>query len=186
MAEMQRTALDPEQPGSRVIEKTCAAYVFVGVVLAFAIPESLYQRSELVRLFCNWMALRLHVIDELALISQFPGTTRVVLAVLWVLVLPGALFIWLTPGSIPWREDALRRVGIMRLAALGVIASSVIIPAVMQIRPDDLDSHSAIMAITRLVSSSRLALGFFGGIYCGVTAVLLACVPRLLNPKYFW
>jgi hypothetical protein len=179
-------APDVQRHGFGVLEKTFAAYVGASVLLAFAIPESLYQRSESVRLWCDWMALRLHFIDELARISAFPGTTLVVLSVLWALVVPLALFIWLMPGAIRWREDQLRKVGIMRLAALAVIASLLVVPAVLQITPDDLESHSSLMAIIRLVSVSRFALGLVGGIYCGVTAILLACVPRLLNPKYFW
>jgi hypothetical protein len=167
-------------------EKIVGAFVVLAVALALATPEDLYANSAAVRGFADWMANRIGAIHEFATVSDFPGTTRVVLAVLWALVVPLAVLLWLTPGSVRWNTDALRRAGLARLAALAVIAGAVIVPMVMHIAPVDLDKHGSIHAITRLVSSSRLALGTIGGLYCGATAFLLALVPRLLNPKYFW
>jgi hypothetical protein len=167
-------------------EKAAGAFVAFAVLLALAVPEDLYERSDALRAFVDWMALRIRSIDEFAGVSDFPGTTRVVLTLLWVCVPPLAAFIWLVPGMIRWNEEALRRVGVMRLAALGVITGAVILPMVIQISPEDLQGRASIDVITRLVSSSRIALGLVGGLYCAATAFVLAFVPRLLNPKYFW
>jgi hypothetical protein len=167
-------------------EKAGGAFIALAVLLALIVPEDLYERSEALRAFVNWMAVRIPAVDEFAGVSDFPGATRVVVAVLWACVLPLAAFIWLVPGMIRWKEEALRRIGLMRLAALGVIAGAVIVPMAIHISPADLEGYSSTDIVTRLVSSSRIGLGIVGGLYCAATAFMLACVPRLLNPRYFW
>jgi hypothetical protein len=154
-----------------------ALFTLVAVALSLATPENLYEQSSAVRAFVDWMATGIRTIDEFAGVSRFPGTTRVVLALLWALVPLVVAFIWIMP--IRW--DYPPRMGLMRLMELCVVAGIVFLPLTMQITPADLEGSGRVDAVIRLVSSSRMALGILGGLYCGVTAWLLAYVPRLLS-----
>lgn len=169
------------------VEKVWLAFIAFAVVLTFVMPEDLYDRSAAVSSFVDWMARYISSVNEFAAASKFPGTTRVVLPVLWALVPPVAIFMWAYPGLIRWNEAGLRRAGILRLAVLAlVVAFAVVLPNIVTITAYTMESSMAVDRLLRLVISSRLVFGVVSGAYCALTAFLLACVPRLLDPRFFF
>src|SRR4051812_18527637 len=79
------------------------SFLVFSVLLAYAIPDGLYSSSASGKAFADLVAGFFGSIGQFASVSDFPGTTRIVLAVLAVLVPPLALLQWWIPGYVTWQ-----------------------------------------------------------------------------------
>lgn len=168
---------------NHLAEKLSLAFVGVAVLLAMLVPENTYEQHEALRAFVDSVALYFNVINEFSAASSFPGATRVVLVLMWSLVVPMALLLRLYPGVLRWREEDLRRLGILGrlvwfifLAAFGGILPNVV----------TVEGGGRAEAWIRVGAGSRLALGIMAGTYCAAVAFVLAWVPLLLDPRFYF
>jgi hypothetical protein len=156
-------------------------FIAFAVLLALAIPDDLYSRSGLVKYYADLVATCLDSINEFATHSRFPGTTRVVLAILW-LCLPILTWIqWRYSGFLP-NAERLGSSRIYLVAMIGmVIAIFPIFPMILEITPERLHEGTSMDIVLRLATSSRLAFGFVAGAYCVMAAWFLACLPMMVK-----
>jgi hypothetical protein len=157
------------------------SFLVFSVLLAFAIPDNLYSRSGPIRAFADFIGGFFGSIGQFASVSDFPGTTRVVLAVLCVLVPPLALLQWWMPGFMTWRppENASRM--LLFGFAFFILALTLLLPVVLEIHPEELEQRLFTSYATRAMSHSRFWLGFLAGAYAVCSAWLWALLPRVVR-----
>jgi len=170
------------EPAPRTLGPEILGLAFVGVAMLTALltPEDAYERYEWLRAFADGVARHFNVINEMAAASHFPGATRVVLALLWTLTVPAAVFIWWHPGMLGRDGEALRRMRIVgRLPWVGLLA------LLVGILPNSytLDGSTDFSVFMQFVGASRLALGSIAGVYCALVAFVLSIVARVIDPR---
>ena len=157
------------------------SFLAFSVLLAYAVPDSLYARSASLKALADFMGSFLGAIEQFASVSDFPGTTRIVLAVLAVLVPPLALLQWRVPGYMTWQPPP----GVSRFIFFGlaffILAITLLLPVVLRIDPAELDQRLLTSYATRAMSHSRFWLGFLAGAYAVCSAWLWALLPRLVR-----
>jgi hypothetical protein len=160
------------------------SFLAFSVLLAFAIPDNLYSHSGPTRAFADFIAGLFGSIGQFASVSDFPGTTRVVLAVLCVLVPPLALLQWWMPGFMTWRP----RPNVSRMVLFGlaffILAITLLLPVVLEVHPEELQQRLFTSYATRAMSHSRFWLGFLAGAYAVCSAWLWALLPRLVRATF--
>jgi len=131
--------------------------------------------------FADFIAGFFGSIGQIASVSDFPGTTRVVLAVLTVLVPPLAFLQWRVPGYMTWQPPP----GVSRFILFGlaffILAITLLLPVVLRVDPAELDQRMFTSYATRAMSHSRFWLGFLAGAYAVCSAWLWALLPRLVR-----
>ena len=171
---------------TRRITPLWLGFAAFAVALAFAVPENLYSSSAFIKEFADGVASVFGSIDEFARYSRFPGTTRVVLAVLWTCVPILAWVQWRYPGFIPNIQLVPMQSRIYLSFVVVIVVALVVWPMLMlEITPEQLEGPArgrrSIDWIIRLVVAHRLWLGLFAGFYCVITAWFLACLPGMLK-----
>jgi hypothetical protein len=160
------------------------SFLAFSVLLAYAIPDSLYANSHAARVFANFVSRYLGAIGQFASVSDFPGTTRIVLATLAVLVPPLALLQWRVPGYMTWQPPPnVSRMVLFGLAFF-ILAMTLLLPVVFQVDPAELELHIFTSYATRAMSRSRFWLGFLAGAYAVCSAWLWALLPRLVSAMF--
>jgi len=154
----------------------------VGALLALLIPNDLYDRSALVHKLTSAVTTVVPSVAEFARISNVPGTTRVTLAMLWVLVIPLAVALGMSAKTFPRPGYELRRFGWRPWLAtiVLVIALAVVLPYVLEIPPDYTTGLSWDAGFYRFLARHPLAMGMSGGFYCWLCALLLGGLGRSL------
>jgi hypothetical protein len=151
--------------------------VALAVVLALCIPDSLYQDRPAIRAFADAVARILPSIDQFAAVSDFPGTTKVVLACLWASVPLLVVLMVIVPDVLRLRAGALKWLGWRLILIFPVLLGfAVLLPMKLKIHPDDLHSGLAVDKYIWFASKSKLGLGLVGGLYCFVAAFSLAAM----------
>lgn len=160
------------------------SFLAFSVLLAFTIPDGLYSSSGAVKALVDRVAGFLGSIEQFASVSDFPGTTRVVLAVLAVLVPPLAWLQWRTPGFVAWRPPP----NVSRIVLCGAIvfflAMTLWLPISLEIHPEELRLRIFTSYATRAMSHSRFWLGFLAGAYAVCSAWLWALIPDLVRAMF--
>jgi hypothetical protein len=157
------------------------SFLVFSVLLAYAIPDSLYSSSASAKAFANFVAEFFCAIGQFASVSDFPGTTRIVLAVLGVLVPPLTLLQWWIPGYVTWQlPPGVSRIVLVGLAVF-ILAITLWLPVALKVDPAELDQRLFTSYATRAMSHSRFWLGFLAGTYAVCSAWLLALLPRLVR-----
>ena len=157
-------------------------FVALGIALALAVPDSLYQDSLAIRRFADFAARLLPSIDQFAAVSNFPGTTKVVLACLWASVLPLAVFMVVVPDVLRLRAGAVQQLGWRVWLIVPVLLGfAVVLPVTLKVHPDDLHSGLAADKYIWFASSSKIGLGVVGSLYCFVAAFCLAALFIILR-----
>jgi len=157
------------------------SFLVFAVLLAYAIPDGLYSSSASAKAFADFIAGFFGSIGQFASVSDFPGTTRIVLAVLTVLVPPLAFLQWRVPGYMTWQPPP----GVSRFILFGlaffILAITLLLPVVLRVDPAELDQRMFTSYATRAMSHSRFWLGFLAGAYAVCSAWLWALLPRLVR-----
>lgn len=156
--------------------------IAVGAVLALLIPNDLYDRSAFVHTLTDGVTRVVPSVAEFARISNAPGTTRVTLAILWVLVIPLAVALGMSAKTFPRSGYALRRVGWRPWLALIVLvfALAVLLPYVLEVPRDYTTGLSWDDGFYRVLARHPLAIGMVGGFYCWLCALLFGGLARSL------
>jgi len=159
--------------------------LLLGVVLAWGLPDDLYDRSPVARGFADAIASVVRGIEELASISSFPGLTRIMFATLWSCVPLVAAYIAFAPGVLKWDVTPLRAMPrLVQLAIVGMfITVSIVGPILISFDHDVLEGNSLFDIVIRFASTHRLGLGLFAGSYCAVSALFLALLPTYLSGR---
>lgn len=178
----RRIAGDDLRGSSRRVGPLWFGFAAFAMLLARIVPDDLYSRSAFLREIADAVAALFGSIGEFAAHSQFPGTTRVVLALLWIFVPVLTWIQWRFPGYVLRAEQIKPKSRVYLLAFLVVILSVVpIVPMVLVITPDQVHRRTSLDYVVRLATSNRIAFGFIAGLYCVISAWLLACVPAVVE-----
>jgi hypothetical protein len=157
------------------------SFLVFSVLLAFAIPDSLYSHHQPVKAFADFIASFFGSIGQFASVSDFPGTTRVVLAIFCVLVPPLALLQSWIPGFMTWQPPPnVSRMVLFGLAFF-ILAITLWLPVALEVHPEELQQRLFTSYATRAMSHSRFWLGLLAGTYTVCSAWLWALLPRLVR-----
>ena len=156
--------------------------IAVGALLALLIPNDLYDRSALVRTLTDGVTSVVPSVAEFARISNAPGTTRVTLAILWVLAIPLTVALGMSARTFPRSGYELRRIGWRAWLATIVLvfALAVLLPYVLEVPRDYTTGLSWDAGFYRFLARHPLAIGMVGGFYCWLCALLLGGLARSL------
>lgn len=154
----------------------------LGALLMVLVPNDLYDRAPLARALTDAVAAVMPSVNEFARVSSVPGTTRVVLATLWLLVIPLAVALGTSTRTFPRRAHELRRAGWRPWLAVIVLVIGLVfvLPHYLKIPRDFRTGLSWDAGFYRFLADHPLAMGLFGGLYCYVSALLLAGLGRSL------
>jgi hypothetical protein len=178
----RRIAGDDLRGSSLRVGSLWFGFAAFAAMLAWIVPDDLYSRSAFLREIADAVAALFGSIDEFAAHSQFPGTTRVVLALLWICVPVLTWIQWRFPGYVLRAGQIKPKSRGSLLAFLFIIFSVVpLVPMVLVITPDQLHGRTSLDFVVRLATTNRIAFGLIAGLYCVISAWLLACVPTVVE-----
>jgi hypothetical protein len=160
----------------------------VGALLVFLVSNDAYATSGVVRAFTDAIAAFVPSIDEFSRISNRQGTTRVVLAILWALVIPVAIVMGCSSTIFPKPAHELRALGIrgFLIGFTGVLLFVVMLPMAIRVPADFMTSTTRGYGFYRLIARSAYAMGMAGGFYCYTCGMLLGgfCRSLILAMRY--
>jgi hypothetical protein len=178
----RRIGGDDLRGSSRRVGPLWFGFAAFATMLTLIVPDDLYSRSAFLREIADAVAALFGSIGEFAAHSQFPGTTRIVLALLWICVPVLTWIQWRFPGYVLRAGQVKPRSRVYLLAFLVAIFSVVpLVPMVWVITPDQLHGGTSLDFVVRLVTTNRMAFGLIAGLYCVISAWLLACVPAVVE-----
>jgi hypothetical protein len=152
------------------------------VLLALSIPDGLYSRPGAVRHIAEFISTRVAAIDQLAAVSDFPGTVRIVMSVLCLCIPPLFLIQWLVPGFVTWRPEEYRPTRLMLTCFIFLVPFMFLwFPFLFTIDAAELQTGPRRTRALNLLVNSRIGLGVGAGIYCVCSTYLLAMVPRAIR-----
>jgi hypothetical protein len=167
------------------LEYLWLGFIAFAVLLAYAIQGDLSSRAVTMQGVIDFVAPRIPAIEQLAEVSEFPGTTRAVLSILAMLFPLLFMVHWLVPGFVTWRPEEYRPSRILLAGfVVFVLAMTVLLPFVFTIDAAALETGSRRERAFGILVHSRLGLGIGGGVYCVVSAYLLACLPRAIRALF--